>query len=59
VLSWIVGLLLIGGGLFFAVLAVFAAGMADREVNTLHEVVYPIVGCMLPVVAGVAIIVWR
>lgn len=58
-LAAVVGALLIISALVAAVLIMFAAGMADREVNTFREVVVPCLWCLVPLALGVALIVLR
>lgn len=56
-LAAVVGALLIIGALVATVLVVFAAGMADREVNTFREVVVPCLWCLVPLTLGVLLVV--
>lgn len=55
-LAIVIGTLLILGGLGWAVLAFFAAGMASRS-PTRGEELAPLLG-LIPVVLGIAILIW-
>ncbi len=57
-LSWIVGILLIVGGLGWSLLAFFAPMMASRQIDTWDEQVKPMLYGLAPVALGI-IIVWR
>ena len=58
-LSWIVGILLILGGLGWAILAMFGPMMASRQIDTWDEQVKPMLYGLVPIALGIAIIIWR
>jgi len=58
-LAWIVGILLILGGIGWSLLAGFAPMMASRQIDTWNEQVKPMLYGLIPLALGIAIIVWR
>ena len=58
-LSWIVGILLILGGLGWVLLAMFGPMMASRQIDAWNEQVKPMLYGLVPIAVGVAIIIWR
>jgi len=58
-LSILVGIVLIIGGIGWSLLAFFAAGMASRQIDTWNEQVKPALYGLAPVVLGAALIYWR
>lgn len=59
-LSIFVGIFCIIGGIGWALLSWFAAGMADRAVDFPKEVILPgFLPGTIAVLAGIAIIIWR
>jgi hypothetical protein len=57
-LTLIVAILLIAGGVLWALLASFAASMASRQVDTWNEVVKPCAWGLVPIALGFALMVW-
>ena len=56
-LPYLLGSILILGGLGWGLLALFAAGMADRQTTWVESVGTPLTG-LIPIILGIIIIIW-
>ena len=58
-LSWVIGILLIVGGIIWMVMAMFGSMMASRQIDTWNEQIKPMLYGLVPIALGIALIVWR
>ena len=58
-LSLMAGTILILSGIVWSLLAVYAASLASRQAENLSERIRPMLYGLLPIVVGLALIVWR